>query len=294
MVVIMVIVKLMGGLGNQMFQYSLARALLANGKDVRIDCSGFQSQAKEDTVRNYELDRFNIKVDKASEEEVSHYNNKIQKLLYYIQTITGFKISKLLIESEHCYFPQITQMDEKYLIGYWQSEKYFTSIRDKLIQDFSFDDIQLSEKNVQLRNEILSVKNPVAVHIRGGDYNNSNNRSIYGNICTAEYYHKAFEYIESRLDDVIYYLFTNDLEWAKQIISLNTPQVKVVDWNIGEDSWIDMYIMSLCKHNIIANSSFSWWSAWLNQNQDKIVIAPKRWQNGNDIKDIVPEQWMRF
>lgn len=90
-----------------------------------------------------------------------------------------------------------------------------------------------------------------------------------------------------------FYIFTNDVIWTQQILSTNLKNVEIIDWNSEDDGWIDMYLMSICKHNIIANSSFSWWAAWLNQNKEKVVIAPSKWQNGTDIEDIVPEEWVR-
>ena len=294
----MVIVKIMGGLGNQMFQYAFARALSNKGKRVLLDCSGFLSQTNGDTIRAYELDKFNIKIDKASKNQIVPYYNKLQQFLYYIGRITGTKLSKIFMEKKHCYILELLDLDNKYFIGYWQTEKYFESIRNELLNELSFESsfntCLLSEKNKELRKEILSEKNAVAVHVRGGDYNTPKNKSTYGNICTKEYYQKALEYIEKNTQEAAYYLFTNDVDFAKEIMPLNNQNIKIVDWNLGDDSWIDMYMMSICKHNIIANSSFSWWGAWLNQNIDKIVIAPAKWQNGEDIEDIVPDKWIRM
>ena len=290
----MVIIKIAGGLGNQMFQYALGRALLARGRDVLLDCSGFDSQAQGDTKRKYELDKFDIRIKQASPEDKAKFCNGKQYLYYYLGRLIKKDISRIVLEKEHCYLPEIAECDNKYLVGYWQTEKYFKPFRKELLNDFSFQNLTLSHQNEKLRDDILSEKNTVGVHIRGGDYNMAGNVSIYGKICDCEYYEKAFEYIEKSVGNVKYYVFTNDSEWAKKMIPCKKDNIEIIDWNSEEDGWMDMYMMSICRHNIIANSSFSWWSAWLNQNAEKIVIAPKRWQNGSDIADIVPDDWVRM
>lgn len=289
----MVVIKIAGGLGNQMFQYALARALSHKGRQVLLDCSGFDSQADEDTKRTYELDRFNIVIAKASKETMKKYCNRWQFFLYYLGRIVKMDISKVAIEMEHCYKKEIAECDNKYLIGFWQTDKYFKSVRKELLGDFSFQRLVLSTKNERLRDKILAEEKSVGVHVRGGDYNTAGNIGIYGNICDTSYYNKAFAYMEKRFGSVKYFLFTNDPAWAYQLIPHENRQITVVDWNSEEDGWVDLYMMSICKHNIIANSSFSWWAAWLNQNAEKTVVAPGRWQNGADIEDIVPDEWVR-
>ena len=289
----MVIIKIAGGLGNQMFQYALARALESKGKKVLLDCSGYKVQTQMDTMRNYELDRFSIKIEKASQKEIARYYNHRQRCFYYLSRIIKKDLSKIIIEKEHRYLAQIAECDNKYLIGYWQSEQYFKIIRKELLEDFSFQNCKLSHQNKKLREELFNMKNSVAVHIRGGDYTITGNAALYGDICTREYYQKAFAYIEKIIGQAKFYIFTNDVIWTQQILSTNLKNVEIIDWNSEDDGWIDMYLMSICKHNIIANSSFSWWAAWLNQNKEKVVIAPSKWQNGADIEDIVPEEWVR-
>lgn len=290
----MVIIKIAGGLGNQMFQYALARALAYNGRAVYLDCSGFDMQSDKDTKRVYELGRFDIVLPKVSQSDVKKYCNKWQYFLNYIGRLINKDISKIIIEKDHCYRGEIAECEDKFLIGYWQTEKYFGVVRKELLHDFSFDKQLLSSRNQRLRDEILADRKAVAVHIRGGDYNFAGNVNIYGNICNADYYKRAFIYIERIIGEANYYLFTNDFVWANQLISYEGRQIKIVDWNSEENGWVDMYLMSICKHNIIANSSFSWWAAWLNQNKEKTVIAPDRWQNGTDLKDIVPDEWIKI
>ena len=289
----MVIIKMAGGLGNQMFQYALARILQINGRNVLLDCSGYHIHSQKDTIRNYELDKFRTKIRKASPKEISKYYNWWQLILCYLGRIFKKDISKIIIEKEHRYQAKIAKCDNKYLIGFWQSENYFKAARKELLEDFCFQHFTLSQRNQKLQNKLLTEKNSVAVHVRGGDYNTIGNATLYGNICTTDYYKKAFSYIQNVIGKTHYYIFTNDLAWTRQIITEDN-NVEVIDWNSEDEGWIDMYLMSICKHNIIANSSFSWWAAWLNQNEKKVVIAPSKWQNGSDIEDIVPSEWVRI
>ena len=290
----MVIIKIAGGLGNQMFQYALARILQINGRNVLLDCSGYHIHSQKDTIRNYELDKFRTKIRKASPKEISKYYNWWQLILCYLGRMFKKDLSKIIIEKEHCYQAKVAECDNKYLIGFWQSENYFKAVRKELLEDFCFQHFTLSQRNQKLQKKLLTEKNSVAVHIRGGDYTIAGNMSLYGNICTTDYYKKAFSYIEKIIGNANYYIFTNDRKWMKQIITENNNIIEVIDWNSEDEGWIDMYLMSICKHNIIANSSFSWWAAWLNQNEKKVVIAPSKWQNGADIEDIVPEEWVRM
>lgn len=290
----MIVVKVMGGLGNQMFQYALARALLKQGKDVQLDLSYYENIPKEDTIRKFELNKFGIIINKASKKDILKFCNAYQYTLEILGKVLGGDWSNRIVEKEQCYNSKIFTYQNKYLVGYWQNEKYFTNIRNELLNDFNFNKLKISQKNDELRQEILRTEKAVAIHVRGGDYLHSNIASIYGGICTREYYQKAFSYLEDRLGEVKYYLFTNDFKWTNDNIVSDKKNVRVIDWNSEQDGWIDMYLMSLCKHNVIANSSFSWWAAWLNQNEKKIVIAPTYWTQGHKSDDIVPEDWIQL
>lgn len=139
--------------------------------------------------------------------------------------------------------------------------------------------------------------NSISLHVRRGDYeNNSSAKRLHGGICTLNYYKQAIELVASRIKNPVFFIFSNDLKWARENLELEKYKQVLVNLNKGNNSYKDMYLMSKCKHNIIANSSFSWWGAWLNANPKKIVICPKRWYNNKrlDSKDIVPESWIRI
>ena len=184
----------------------------------------------------------------------------------------------------------MTKKRINYYIGYWQSEKFFKDISDEIRKDFSFPKFT-SEKNLEILKLIKSY-NSVSIHIRRGDY--LQNRGFNG-LAPLEYYQKAIEYIKNKIENPHFFIFSNDIEWCRKNLSIENSYY--IDWNRGEESYRDMQLMSLCKHNIIPNSTFSWWGAWLNKNPNKIVIAPEKWFNdcvNIDYSNIVPETWIKI
>lgn len=290
----MIIIKIMGGLGNQMFQYSLAKAFMSKGREVKFDLSYFDNIPSTDTHRKLELEKFGIKLEKATQREIDKYINGFNTIYNAFAKRINPKYSKCIMENLYQYIPELLEWDNKYLVGYWQNEKYFYDIREELIKEFDFSKINLSYKNKEILDEVSKDTSCAAIHVRGGDYLNNINASTYGNICTNEYYHKACEYLENKYGINKYYLFTNDLEWVKNSIFLDWKKVKTVNWNTEDDGIIDMYLMSRCSHNIIANSSFSWWGAWLNKYSDKVVIAPDKWENNCINNSVIPENWLKI
>ena len=177
-----------------------------------------------------------------------------------------------------------------YLQGYFQTKVFAQEIEDILRREYTFgetEDARLQEIVWALR-----TKNAVAVHIRRGDYLDA--ARMYGGICTEEYYQEAMRVIKEKVGKPIFYFFSNDIEWVKD--NFCEEDAVYIESQMFDDyqDWYDMYLTSECKHNIIANSSFSWWGAWLNQNKNKIVIAPKRWVNADSMEDIYLEEWMRI
>lgn len=280
----MIIVEIIGGLGNQMFQYAFGRALsLKNNTDLKLDISAFDKYK----LHNYNLNKFNIVENLADKNEVEglKYNKYFwikKKSKSYVEE-PKFNFSKELLELP----------ENVYLKGYFQSEKYFLPIRETLLQDF-MPKGALSTKNNEMLEKITS-SNSVSLHVRRGDYaNNANTMKVHG-LCSLDYYQKAVDYISSKVDNPHFFLFSDDPEWVKGNLKLDYLTT-IVDINSGDDGIFDMNLMKNCKHNIIANSSFSWWGAWLNQNMQKIVIAPEKWFNDSplDTKDVVPENWVKL
>ena len=155
---------------------------------------------------------------------------------------------------------------------------------------FTFPNI-VGEKNKECLSEVSNSES-VAVHIRRGDYLTGDNLDNYGNICTKDYYNSAIDYIRNHVSNPFFYVFSDEIEWVQE--NFDFGNVRLVNWNSGNNSFLDMQLMSLCKHQIIANSTFSWWAAWLNQNPDKLVIMPAKWMNHIENPDIGCEGWIRL
>lgn len=285
----MIIARVIGGLGNQMFQYAFYKYLeYSKQNEIKLDLSLFNNYSLHN---GYELERvFNIDEKIADKDEIKRFKSKyplffkIENKLLNKNLIFGtnhFKENKFYINKKI--------FDEKikdfYVEGYFQTYKYIQKLDDSL---FEFK-TKLSQKEEQ-----LFKGNTVSIHIRGGDYLSSKkDNALFGNICTKDYYMKAINYIKNNIENPNFLIFTNDKEYAEILFKYDNFQI--IDWNRDRESFRDMYLMSLCKHNIIANSSFSWWGAWLNKNSSKIVIAPHKWFNDNNINqnEIVPKDWIR-
>ena len=272
----MVITRIIGGLGNQMFQYAAGKSLaIKTNQQLKLDISSFQDYI----LRPFELDYFNISYKLATDDEVHSHTLEAHPLLG--------RISRLLLKKDifanplhyrerfFGYDAELLKIKKSiYLSGYWQSERYFADNSEVIREEFTFKGL-MSQRNLEIANRIQST-NSVSLHIRRGDYVNNRNAHAFHGLCTLEYYDKAINYISSRLGFAHYYIFSDDIDWAKKYMRIPRPHT-FIGHNYGAESYNDMRLMSICKHHIIANSSFSWWGAWLNPSNDKIVVAPRRW-----------------
>lgn len=288
-----VIVQIGSGLGNQMFQYALAEKLSSLGKNVKLDV---YTDYKKNVIRNYSLNIFkNIDMEWADEGICDKYFKRVAKIKngrwYYSRIGKLFDVCrKIYIDREIEFNPKVISGNYSYLCGYWQTEKYFYDIRDVLLKKFQFPEINDTKNNMYISQ--IQNSNSVSLHVRRGDYVNEKNYATFGSICTLDYYEKAIAYFEDKYNDVTFFVFSNDLEWAKK--NLQMKKVVFVEGNNEDNGYKDMYLMTQCKHNIVANSSFSWWGAWLNQNEEKQVIAPDKWINNEKLQDIWCDNWKRF
>ena len=289
----MIIIKLLGGLGNQLFQYALGRNIAQKNKtQLKLDITPFETYSK----HRYSLNHFNILENFATREEINGFkkfddNNIINNLIRTIEKIKPFKIRTHIKENNYYTFdPKILTLgDNVYLDGFWQNEKYFKGIKDVLHDEFTLK--EKLEKNLL---EVIMKTNSVSIHVRRADYvTNPNANKIYG-VCSLDYYNKAIATITDLVTAPHFFVFSDDLGWCKKNIRLNFPTT-FID-NGADKNYEDLILMSRCKHNIIANSSFSWWGAWLNNNVDKIVIAPKQWLNNSikGTKEMVLESWIKI
>jgi len=295
----MIIVKLMGGLGNQMFQYAAARHLsIIHKVPVKIDISFLQTDPKGAySKRNFELNCFNIMGDFANEKETKSYLKiKQSRISRNLNERFPFLFNKFHgKEKGHGYdecfikFPVNTYLD-----GFWQSEKYFKPIENILRREFTFK-TPLSGINFQIAQNINECES-IGIHIRRTDYIINSQVLNFHGICDLNYYQEAINIISQKTSHPHLFVFSDDPEWVKTNFKTNLPLVCVDHNSISDKGSEDMRLMSLCKHQIIANSSFSWWAAWLNINQNKIVVAPSKWFNepSVDSKDIIPKEWIKI
>lgn len=276
----MIIVKLQGGLGNQMFQYATARHLsLKYRKEIILNTEYFSNIPKGDVSRKYQLDIFNIDKNIKMEDTTNLMLKWTQKIiLKLLSEKTLYNISEMFLKYN---LPV-------YLSGYFQSEKYFKESRDILLREFTLTR-ELGEEAKKIKN-IIEKSEAVCLNIRRGDYLRPDYMKIYG-ACSMDYYEKAIKYINSRIKTPLICVFSDDPEWVKK--EFNTGNVIFAGNDVLKD-YEQMHLMSLCKHNIIANSSFAWWGAWLNLNPNKIIIAPQKWFNIDSPPDIIPESWIRI
>lgn len=291
----MIIVKLSDGLGNQLFQYAAARHLAETHATVlKLDCAHFEHDRLQ---RTYELGPFDIQETFASRQEVRR--QKGQTLLHSLLWRLGCRAPsyrlRCHIREQYFHFnPDILSLpDGIYLEGYWQSEKYFLAIQDIIRREFRLKTPQTWE-NAAIAEDILGSE-AVNLHIRRGENVwNADSRRIHGT-CTLEYYHRSVDYVAQWISNPHFFVFGDDLEWARTNLKFPYPMT-FVDHNTARTCHEDLRLMSQCRHHIIANSSFSWWGAWLCQHPDKIVIAPQKWFNDapHDTKDLIPAQWVRL
>lgn len=293
----MIIVRLVGGLGNQMFQYAAGRRLAhVHQAELKLDLGWFNEIAASDTRREYELAVFNLQPHFATSEEVAKFRKSpsFMSVLNVLGRLFPFGGQQHIKEKHFHFDPAILSLpDNVYLDGYWQSPKYFRDIEETIIKEFTIA-TEYTEFNKRIAESIARTES-VSVHVRRGDYISNPVTSQYHGICTLDYYHAAVETISSRIRAPHFFLFSDDPDWVKKHLSSVHPMT-IVDHNGPSRAYEDMRLMSLCKNHIIANSSFSWWGAWLSRSSRKIVIAPRRWfgKDNMNTDDLLPEHWLRM
>jgi hypothetical protein len=293
----MIIVKIMGGLGNQMFQYATARRMAAKANtQLLMDITSYEHMAEGDTPRQYELDVYAITGNIATPEQLKKIQppGTARSLPDKILRRLGMGKVWEIGEGDPVLNPQVMAApNNTYLTGWWQNEKYFDDIRATILDEFT-PKAAPSETNQKYLDEI-NKSNAVAIHVRRGDYVTNQNANVFHGLAPIDYYNQSIEYMRSKTDSPRFFVFSDDIAWCKGNLPLGEDAV-FVEGNGGKLAYEDIRLMQSCKHNIIANSSFSWWGAWLNENDKKIVVAPKVWfqdQDANSKTQIVPEGWVR-
>lgn len=283
-----VTVRLLGGLGNQMFQYAAARAVAERTRaEVLLDLRGFESY----TLRKPALHRWRIDARIASTRELHRYP---EWQLWLSRRLASMGIATRCYNEPRIGFdPAVLAMRTPlHLNGYFQSEKYFAGLRPKLLEEF-VPHAPLSPANRRIA-QAAAQTNSISIHVRRGDYiSDPGNMAVHG-ICDVGYYDRAIELLKKRTGSATYFVFSDDLDWARRNIHTPGP-VFHVEGNENNPE-MDIHLMARCRHNVCANSSFSWWGAWLNQTASKIVIAPARWfaSSSLDASELVPADWIRL
>lgn len=298
----MICVRLMGGLGNQMFQYALGRHLaLKNRTELVVDTTYFElipSKSEHFVKRKYDLDIFNVETNILNPKETSwlpcYSANPMHKIKHcmkkYFNLYERLDSYKLSIEKVPFSIDNeiLKASKNTYLIGYWQNEEYFKDIEAQIRHDFTFRNT--FDKNVhELAQEINSV-NSICLNIRRGDFVNNPTHGFVG----LEYVYKAVNRIRGILNIDKVYVFSDEIDWCIRNLRLDVPHFFVTYAYAGEKFSSYLYLMTKCRHFIISNSTFGWWGAWLSEYTEKMVIAPKRWVNipGLDASGIIPEGWI--
>lgn len=249
----MIVIKLKGGLGNQMFQYSFGRTLSFKRKEIlKLDKSLLQWSIRQKiigtTVREYELGEFNIKTELTKDK------------------------------------------GDSFLEGFWQSEEYFKDMRRILLKDFT---LKKETNNFLKLKRLVTKTNSVSIHFRRGDYVKRAVTGKYHGILNLDYYRRAIELIEKKIKNPHFFVFSDDILWVKENFRIKQP-ITFISGSGKLTNPEELILMACCRHNIIANSSFSWWGAWLNRNRHKIVLAPKRWfKKKRTESGIVPQAWIK-
>ena len=270
----MIVTRLTGGLGSQMYQYAIGRCLAHRlNTELKLDINAYNSGFNVHHAF-YRLDDFNTIENFATPEEIKSLQN-----INELQENQGFFVSEIL-----------DAKDNSYLTGFWQNEEYFQEIRDILLKDFT-PKKNLSEPATNWQHKILSSTCAVSVHVRHGDYLNYFNKNYLG-VLPINYYRSCVNELKKNFSDITLFIFSDDIEWCKKNFKFGLPMQFVTGC---ENDFEEMYLMSFCRHNINANSNFSWWGAWLNQNPNKKVFMPNPRFSRNFPNDgIVPKGWIKI
>lgn len=292
------IIRMTGGLGNQMFQYALYLKLKNLGRQVKMDDV---TEYENRDARPIMLWCFDLSYSRASGEEINRLTDGFLKLSHRIRRKL-FGRKSLEYQEQSCNFDeQVLLREPAYLTGYFQSERYFKDIEKQVREAFSFSDKIWKEADAKTAKKIRDFQRQidhslsVSVHIRRGDY--TENEAVYGNICTDAYYKKAIKFFKEKYPGACFFIFSNEPEWAEKWIKDQygeEPGFTVIEGTDENTGYLDLFLMSRCRHHIVANSSFSWWGAWLNPNADKTVIAPSKWFNNQECRDIYTDEMLKI
>ena len=290
--------RLFGGLGNQLFQYALGRNLSLNHKvPLSFDLSGFEPRSGV-TQRQFALAPFNLPATIATPKTIAALTAKglpawVRPFWRRVERRLPLRWRRTIMESRRTFQAEVLQAEANvYVSGYWQEERYFAAVaaqvREDIIRRRTF-----AGGLGELAQEIERTR-AVSVHVRRGDYVNSAATAGTHGSCSSEYYAKAERWIEERLGGPRYFVFSDDIGWASKHLVLRHPAV-FVSGRFKQPEHVDLWLMSLCRHHLIANSSFSWWGAWLGEQPGSVIVAPRQWfaPTAGRVDSPVPDRWVK-
>jgi hypothetical protein len=294
----MIVTNLIGGLGNQMFQYAAGLALAHRyGVPLRLDLR---------TLSRYRL-HHGYQLDQIFKGDFRHASKldllRVLGTRALSSSPIGYDVAphfrntrpgKIIRQPTQNYWPGIELSGRNsYLSGYWQSEKYFADVRDMVKSAFTFREAPTGQ-NLELTRQ-MEASNSVSVHIRLGDYRTNAETARFHGLCGPEYYARAVNFIREQILDARFFVFSDEPDLARQLLPQEAP-LHIISGNMGPQSYRDMLLMACCRHHIIANSTFSWWGAWLAEHTEQIVVAPREWFAGSDepMNDIYLPNWHRI
>lgn len=290
----MKVVKLKGGLGNQLFQYSFALLLSTlTSEEVRLDYSAYEDNSG-DTVRVPRLTQFNISVNACTKEEIRKitifpHNMKYGTLIYKVFVYLESKFNSKYFLSPREYIDPNQIIKYSYFDGYWQNIDYLLPIQNRLFEDLIPKNELSDATNATI--SMIDKQNSVFIGVRRGDY--TLEKGHYGEF-RSDYYLRAMEYISHRIKNPVFYIFSNDIEWCKMNLEWGEYQVNYREPNQQTSDFEELMIMASCKHAIIINSTYHWWGAFLIRNQNKIVCCPEKWFFDNAKINIYPSDWIKM
>lgn len=300
------IIRMSGGLERQMFQYALYLKLTSMGREVKMDDV---TENGVDKTKPIMLSVFDIQYPSATKEEIwflrghKGCDKRLRRKAFHDS-------KQRIYEEDGFYDPKVLEQDDMYLDGKFMSQKYFEDILSQVKETYKFPSIEnlsltpRANENFLIYYDAITRSNAVGIHIRRSD--SRYNEELYQNICTTEYYHGAISYILERVPDAKFFVFSNEPKWIKSWIKeilrsfinddMSDDEIRalrercvLVEANDEYTSYLDMFLLSKCQHNILSNSSFSWWGAWINENPNQMIVAPSTWLNGVDSNDLYTE-----
>lgn len=288
----MIITRLIGGLGNQLFQYAIGRHLaIRNNTELKLDLSAFQTYDR----RKYLLSHFQIVECIATPSELRWINQALSVVDYFRYPIRSFSGSPRILKERAFEFQAdvLSANGDLLLDGYWQSPDYFTDIETIIRQEFRLN-MPIDGLNREMAQRISSA-NAISVHIRRGDYVSMPDAAAFHGVCSLTYYHTALQMMADTIPNPVFFVFSDEPEWVRENLKTKC-EMHYVNHNSTDEPQEDLRLMTLCQHHIVANSSFSWWGAWLNLNPEKQVIAPDPWFANQSVNTstLLPNGWKRI